>query len=535
MNRFKLPLHPFLLTLYAFLSLYVRNQDQVRFEEAAGVIFIGLAAAGLFWCGLDRVLRNRTQSAILTSVFMILFLSFGPVLSTCVVLLNNLGRLEEGLFLTESTRGLVFWLCLFAIPFWAVLFLAIKSRRDFKWASDFLNVFSVALLLMVAANWVSSRVSDAPSYRAAAQWDEAERMPLPAVPRAARRPNIYYIILDAYARSDILKTRYDLDNSAFVAALKARGFYVADQSRSNYGQTALSLASSLNSVYLDDLVGQVGPASLNRVPLAEMIAHSRVARRLRDQGYRVTAFSTGFPLTEMREADRYLAPSWNLTGYTNTFINTTPLPLLLRLPMMKTQYEAHREQILYTLDHLADAAEGDAPTFVFAHLVVPHPPFVFGPKGEPIDSERRFDFIDGSSLTALTSTEAYTRGYRDQVKFISPQIVSAIDRVLARSAEPPIIILQGDHGPGSNLNWQSMQDTDLSERMSILNAYLLPGREYGDLYPSITPVNTFRVVLDRYMGTHEGRLKDESYFSQGDRPYAFVDVTKRLLSRGPTR
>ena len=64
------------------------------------------------------------------------------------------------------------------------------------------------------------------------------------------------------------------------------------------------------------------------------------------------------------------------------------------------------------------------------------------------------------------------------------------------------IILQGDHG-------QLWPDQHAAQ-MKILNAYYLPkGSEV--LYPSISPVNTFRVVFNEYLGGNFPLLEDVSY------------------------
>ena len=65
----------------------------------------------------------------------------------------------------------------------------------------------------------------------------------------------------------------------------------------------------------------------------------------------------------------------------------------------------------------------------------------------------------------------------------------------------------------------------MHERMSILNAYFFPGRSYQELYPEITPVNTFRVVLNTFFGADLELLPDKNYFSTWSEPYQFVDVT----------
>ena len=82
-----------------------------------------------------------------------------------------------------------------------------------------------------------------------------------------------------------------------------------------------------------------------------------------------------------------------------------------------------------------------------------------------------------------------------------------IDKIIANSSQPPIIILQADHGPASMLDQESLDNTNIKERMAILNALYLPGDGDKGLYPSITPVNTFRIIFNHYFGTNYSLLK----------------------------
>jgi hypothetical protein len=50
-------------------------------------------------------------------------------------------------------------------------------------------------------------------------------------------------------------------------------------------------------------------------------------------------------------------------------------------------------------------------------------------------------------------------------------------------------------------------------RLAILNAYYLPGVDSDLIYPSISPVNTFRLILNTYFGADLPLLPDESYLS----------------------
>lgn len=128
------------------------------------------------------------------------------------------------------------------------------------------------------------------------------------------------------------------------------------------------------------------------------------------------------------------------------------------------------------------------PKFVFIHLIVPHPPYAFDENGNP---------IVGGSVDAKY-------GDLNQVKFINKFILPGLKTLIEESSTPPVIILQGDHGP--------MVEDNHPAELKILNAYYLPkGMEW--LYPTISPVNSFRVVFNSYFGTSFPLLEDVSYYS----------------------
>jgi hypothetical protein len=194
--------------------------------------------------------------------------------------------------------------------------------------------------------------------------------------------------------------------------------------------------------------------------------------------------------------------------------------------VLRPSYETHRNRTLNIFDHLAEVNQQDGDYLVLAHIVAPHPPFVFGPDGERMPHEGSFTMHDGSNFPG-TQAE-YIRNYRDQVQFISTQMLQAIDEILASAETPPIIILQADHGPGAYLNWDDIHSTDLDERFAILNAIYLPGENLVALPSNLSPVNTFRFVFNAYFSTDFHLLPDRSFFSSFETPYDLIEVTDLL-------
>lgn len=129
---------------------------------------------------------------------------------------------------------------------------------------------------------------------------------------SSAKPEIYYIVLDAYARQDILEEIYDYDNSPFTSALRQRGFFVAEASNSNYAVTEFSLASTLNMAHIQDLPRRLDAQGVAvdeqtvRGASSTLIKRSSVVGFLRFEGYTIFAFDGGYGAVYLEEPDHFL-------------------------------------------------------------------------------------------------------------------------------------------------------------------------------------------------------------------------------------
>ena len=174
--------------------------------------------------------------------------------------------------------------------------------------------------------------------------------------------------------------------------------------------------------------------------------------------------------------------------------------------------------------------------FVFAHILLPHPPFVFDRHGNFTDD----DFIPPTQVADLENKEKELhRKYIEQLMFTNSKVSELVKRLLSRSAVPPIIIIQSDEGPWpvryylykDHFNWKTQAtNEELKAKTGILNAYYFPGINYKSiLYPSITPVNTFRVIFNAYFEQNFELLPDETYAHEDlNHPYKLFSVTRRV-------
>ncbi|MGD2206213.1 MAG: sulfatase-like hydrolase/transferase [Anaerolineae bacterium] len=405
--------------------------------------------------------------------------------------------------------------------------LVVRAKRGLEETTKILNVMALVLVLISVFNIAVYEVR-AGIARQAEDTIEPIETPEASSPVVEALPNIYYIILDGYARADILQELYHYDNAEFLDFLEQKGFFIADKSRANYAHTVLSLASSLNLQYLDEQAVRIGLDSKDRQPFGELIRDSVVLRFLKDRGYTIVSFPTGYSPTDLQDADIYLGSGQSLNELEIGLLVSTPIPWLLIKQSDFNPYAPRAHSIRYTLDHLPDTVELPSPHFVFAHVLGPHPPFVFDQQGNQIVPEGEFNLGEGSHFLETNTRDQYLTGYTNQLIFVNERVKAVLNDLLARSGRPAVVILQADHGPGSRLDWDNPENTYFKERLSILNAYLLPGQEAAGLYGEITPVNTFRLIFNRYFGTELELLEDRSYFSTWNQPYKFIDVTEEV-------
>jgi len=179
----------------------------------------------------------------------------------------------------------------------------------------------------------------------------------------------------------------------------------------------------------------------------------------------------------------------------------------------------YRDRILFVLDELAGVAALPTPKLVFVHVLSPHPPFVLGPNGEPIN-EADFETIFSGHPEDYPVLELY----EGQVTYLNKRLLRAVGAILDESDVLPIIVLMGDHG------WA---DRNMEDKLSILNSYLVPPEAAARLDQTISPVNSFRVIFDAVFGGSYGKLADVSYFSLETDEYNFTVIPNTWMMGSP--
>ena len=500
------PFYPFLLAAYPVVALLSYNISQVKYPAAIRPLILACLAAGLLFLIFRLIYRDAHRAAFIVAVWLLLLFSYGQIYDAIS---------KEWKIPDFTTWMLAVWLALAVL----VLILAALRKLHFEGIAMTLNIVSLGLVIYVLVpviNWSFIKTARAAPVKV------AQAKQVLQAPAGATLPDIYYIMPEDYGRADMLQDWAQIDTSSFQKFLKDQGFYVATCSQSNYATSELSLGSALQMDYLQNLGPGFNATNEDQSLIWNAIRYNTLEADLKKIGYSTVAFATGFSWSELDNSDVYITPPpyWSgLTSFENLLVRTTParhLEDIGLLNLFNIDAERFRTRTLLTFDSVPRLASMPGPKFVFMHIISPHPPFVFKADGSRISDSA--SYVDQNGNYTL---EKYQQGYREDIPFVDGQLEKTISTLLSKSTRPVVIIIQTDTGP-----WF----TTGPDTFTILNAYYMPGHT-AQLYPGISPVNSFRVVLNAYFNANLPLLNDQSYYSPIPYIYNFSPVSNPCTAK----
>lgn len=515
----RFPYHTVLFGAYPVMYLYAQNILFTRLQDILSSLAISTGLAVFFLLCFQMILKRWDKAGAISTLLVIMFFSFGHLAN---ILQGAVSRLP-GAALDIPTLAWV-WMATFL----ALVFLLMRSRLPGGFTL-LANITAAAFFILPAVTILSTTISvkmvDLEKERATLAQQRGEKKAEAALRtlQPGEMPDIYYIILDSYERADKLEELYGVDNSTFIDDLKDRGFYVASSSRSNYLNTTYSLNTALNLIYFGEF-----PKNLMRNARYNLRTNY-VNDFLHRLGYQIVVFDSGTGDSNDQHADVFVTPNSQpsvkkpvINAFETLLIRTTiGLVLFKGQPQNETgeirenaaaasvdrELTVRRTRIEHAFAHLSDYAGEEDPHFLFAHIYLPHMPFLYGPDGEPLK------YHGNTSLYWFEpEPDNYIEQYNDQVDFLNRAVIASIDQILEKSERPLVIVLQSDHGDDAYLDWYQPTPQGVDARSATLNAIYFSDGDYATLYPTMTTVNTFRLVLNHWFGTTYPLLAEKVYF-----------------------
>jgi hypothetical protein len=490
-----------LFAAYAVLFLYAQNLSEVLLVDIGTPLVRAVLGAAVVLGIATLIYRNVQRAAIVASALVIAFFMYGHVAAV----------LGPG---TTDRIQLAFWAVI-------VIIAAIHAARagSVERLTTGLNIWAIALVVLTLVAIVPYEVGRA------GRSPVSVAGPVTAASGSTDAPDIYYLVFDRYGSADAIERRFGITDNDLYDWLASRGFQVPADSRGAYRATDFSLAAILNMQYLDNLTEEIGRVSDDRTPAHQMLAQHAVGRFLKEHGYRYYHIGAWFEATaSIPIADENL--SFDTTSeFDNVLSDTTIVPAIqevLGIQTPETTFrDRHRGGTLFAFRQLHRLASAPGPKFVFAHVLLPHDPYVFRADGTVIREEE-------------SKREEEKDLYRGHLQFANTNIKSIVDDLLSGpDSEDPIVIVQADEGPlyCRSVDCPKMNVDYATTRFGVLNALYLPGFD-GRLPATFSTVNTFRTIFREYFGADLPDLPVHSYsWPDNEHIYDFKDMNEFLEQR----
>jgi hypothetical protein len=507
--------YPILFATVPILQIATGNPGTWTPLDLAMMLLGAMAAAALVYGVVALVARERWSGQLPALTTSLVVLGFYRYVKTVRWVGRWVGPLAHPVLLAAGLGlglALVWWL--------------VRRPERAERLGTFLTIMAMLMVGWSLATLVVQRWKDR---RVIRESGLVRRLARPIGTRpggtAAGAPrDIYLIVLDEYANSSVLRERMGFDNRLFEDSLRALGFTIPAVVHSNYAHTGISIPSLLNFSHLPELSSELGPHSLDPTLPNYLVQNNRSVDYLKAHGYRYLLFPSQWWLAtgHSPRADVEFQP-WH--GFSlRRELSHTELRRVIRgqtpIKVVQPDYSADVDYIRRTFAGLAQVSADPTPTFAFAHVINPHTPWIFDRDCRP-----------ASRSSAGHNKLERQRRYLEQVNCLNGLVLELVTTLIRTSPEPPIILLQGDHGT----NWLNFSDSKtaaavpvekIRERMGAFGAYLLPGggeRAFGD---SVSIVNVMGNVLRYYFGADTPREADEMYLSLKQSPYLFHRVDR---------
>ncbi len=483
------PGYPLLIALAAILNLYTRFMYSYDISYLTLPLVITIAVVFVFWFICGRLKTEQHLRGLLTFVLVAAFLSYGNIHS-----------------LSGKYSQIVAWSYL---PITVLLvWLLIKIKAINIKFTIISNTIAATLLASGLVSIISFNIME---YQLLSGSNEplSNEMKLEPLISPENMPDIYHIILDEYAITEVLQAQAKVDNTDFLNRLRELGFTITTDSRSNYGGTPFCLTSLLNFNYLSKAEIQSYHKLKTEKVIHRILDNNNTFRSLRQAGYKIITTETFVRQGMVRGADIELGESVSNRFYSNVLSNT-PLRHIFNGDKSLIPYKILR----HGLEVLPELAKGEnSPFYVFSHICCPH---------SPIQLDENYQFCYPQEECTEANAEKFRSDYRKQVIGLNKLVMETVEKILTNSNTPPIIIIQGDHGIRARILLPGTPITELQTHGN-LNAMFLPGQEASVVSNDFSPVNTYRLIFNLYFGTEypllenlcsNSREKTEIYESQ---------------------
>ena len=421
------PFYPFLLSVFFVVHGFSENFFLIPVKDALVLLFIYLVSTiGLFFlCWL--YFKNTVKAALFTFLLMGFNFFFGYLYDTVKSFFSTL--YFPGSFALKYTVIISVALLAFAVT--AIILKKWKSIP--QKVSVYLNLVLFVFILIDLAFVIKKNIF--PLYNK----DLKLAIENVSVCTKTNLPDVYLIIADEYAGSKELTNIFSFDNSSFLDLLRQKGFFVANNSRSNYGFTTYSMASLLNMDYLDLKRSQAN--KIDNLFTLKLVCDNKLCTFFKETGYNVHNYSVFDINGQFTQEENSFVPARTKLFTSQTLLNrlkddvwlTVAKKLHLKSVVENSLFEnlKYNHQIFERTVKTINSRD-TIPKFIYTHFELPHFPYYYDQNGNLYSNVENIDPGDRAK-------------YIQYLRYTNTVLLKIVDEIIQSNKTPPVIILMSDH------------------------------------------------------------------------------------------
>jgi hypothetical protein len=492
------PLFLILLPLFFIYSGYNELFGFLSYDFVLQNLLVILAGVLLLFLSSYALFRQNSKASLFTFLISLIFLTFG-------YLYDSVKQLAPQSFIIKFTFLLPALLFLFIVAFIGIQ----KSKKKSNELYVFLNLLFIILLLSETPNSIKrykidKSVNNLIDFRFSAYNNYQPKQMI----ADSSKPDIYFLIFDAMASSKSIQQNFGRDMHQLDSFLLKKGFYVVTNGSANYNWTIHSLSSTLNMDYLPSWIAPVANDPKSYFWGSSSILNNSLFSILKQEGYHINSYqpisfdNEDWPgksfFSNLRDNHFYFKTLpgriwrdifWNYTKINTPFIHKRQMEIIAERNREKKQYfDTTIALVKKSCSFLGK------PKFTYGHFMIPHEQYIFDSSGH----------VKPPMETIIKRREQVADYYLDQVIFARKVIIDLTTYIQENNRKNTIIIVAGDHG------YRTDTGNKTGYSFKNFNSIYFPDENYQHLYDSLSPVNTFRIVLNKYFNAGLTLHKDSS-------------------------
>ena len=455
--------NPLIIGIFFILFLYSNNLGEgiKPFEVISLFFIVGIFSYSIYLISFF-IYKNSSKASFYSLILLFIFLSYGYFYDL----------LNEIIFINELSRHR-YLVPLILIYLLIQLILLKKKKLELK---NFHKIFFMTFLTLIVINLFSIISFD---LRPSNPLFETKNINVKN--EYNDLPDVYHIVLDMYPTEDILKTRFEFDNSQFVNELESLGFRKEDM-RSNYMWTRFSIPSTINMKHFHDATQE----EINYMHETHYSFNKSVEAYL--------AKKIGYEIYEISTDDIKGFYGYFLGDFSRIFFRTNFIRVIDDSPIRlhKVWTNINQKYFKDNIDELVKISTNNETTWVYFYSRPPHPPFIFNE-----DGSKNLDFDQDEYFSWDVNNKIH---FINQLKYLNKHVLQSVNNILSSSKNSIIIIHSDDGIPGLTGSHLISNDNEISsdifnELFSTINFIYTPNKCISNDYKIGTNINIISTLF----------------------------------------